>query len=729
MTRVLSQEAQLRANAARRAGGRLAIAAVLGLAWMLTLLSFWSPGVTGLGILLLLAGVLWGMLSLVAYLVLGAIQPRLAGFGRRARAGWLLSVPLSGLLVMLVLPAFPGGPLLQYVELTVTPLDESNHLAEGAEVWLHELRNGSALVGFAAIEGADEGLVREGMLLAPSGGGASLSWAGWSSGEITLSLLTHPWSGKARVTLNGESQEVDLYSDAWGTRALVFTPQAPPAAAWLSLSLLSPAYLLTFGSLLAGATLLAATWRPRTHEPRPLSWYSYALPCVLVWFVGLLAYWPGIMTNDSIAQWDQMLIGAYSNHHPAIHTLTNWLFTRLWLSPAAVATAQILALAAVFGLTMHELARLGLPRAAQLALTALFACSLVNVTMVITLWKDIPFSIAILALFGASLRTFRTRGAWLTTAGGMAAMALALAVIALYRHNGWPLVVVVLPSLLALGPAVRWHHVARVAAGVLALFLLVNAGLYRLVGVAPADSLTKQVFQLYQIGAVLDAGVELSAQDAALLSEVLPVDEWRDKYSCYSIYSVLYDENFDLQALDRRAAEVDALWLRLVVENPEPVIENAICRSAVVWRVSQPVDGHLNTVGLGQTIVPNTLGLVTAPVLPDLFQLLRRVGRQATTPDWIWLVWRPATYLYLSIFAVVVYSVRLRSPRPLALLVPAVAQSLMLLLLSINQDFRYQYGVYMIGLLAPALLLVGGPEHDELEPLAAPRPRGIASSE
>jgi hypothetical protein len=87
----------------------------------------------------------------------------------------------------------------------------------------------------------------------------------------------------------------------------------------------------------------------------------YALPCAIVWSIYLLAYWPGLMSYDSLQQWEQMTTGQLDNWHPAFHTMSNWLITRLWLSPAAVALTQIATLSLLVGWTVARIRRLGAP--------------------------------------------------------------------------------------------------------------------------------------------------------------------------------------------------------------------------------------------------------------------------------------------------------------------------------------------------------------------------------
>jgi uncharacterized membrane protein len=91
-------------------------------------------------------------------------------------------------------------------------------------------------------------------------------------------------------------------------------------------------------------------------------------------------------------------------------------------------------------------------------------------------------------------------------------------------------------------------------------------------------------------------------------------------------------------------------------------------------------------------------------VLPGLHDLLASWLVWLERPEVIWLVWRPATYLYLTLFCVAVFCIRHRSWHTAALAMPTIAQSLVLAMLIVSQSFRYQYPVYLTALVAVGLL-------------------------
>ena len=62
---------------------------------------------------------------------------------------------------------------------------------------------------------------------------------------------------------------------------------------------------------------------------------GYALPCIAIWSVYLIAFYPGIMSMDSLNQWDQITNFAkadygFTDAHPVGHTLFLWLITSIW---------------------------------------------------------------------------------------------------------------------------------------------------------------------------------------------------------------------------------------------------------------------------------------------------------------------------------------------------------------------------------------------------------------
>ena len=242
------------------------------------------------------------------------------------------------------------------------------------------------------------------------------------------------------------------------------------------------------------------------------------------------------------------------------------------------------------------------------------------------------------------------------------------------------------------------------------LIVAVRGVVYSALDVTPMPPWLARQMQIHQLGAYAAHSTQLDDADRALLERLLPLDEWRRRYSCYELTPLLYGAPAMNPLFD---ADVDAytdLWLRLAVRDPATLIQHQWCVTSLIWRVMQPTDGYLHT--WHKILIDDygkDVGLTPSSVLPGLRDLLASWLTSLERPEVVWLVWRPATYLYLTLFCVAVFCIRHRSWHTAALAMPTIAQSLVLAMLTSSQTFRYQYPVYLIALVAVGLLFAPVP--------------------
>ena len=491
---------------------------------------------------------------------------------------------------------------------------------------------------------------------------------------------------------------------------------------WRLVSYLADTISLAFLFLLVSAYYASRPLHTQSVQAkgsdRTFDWAlaGYALPCIIVWTIYLLSFWPGLMSADSIFQWSQILNGRFYNSFPAFHTLTYWLITRIWLSPAALALAQILAMAFFFALTMKEMAAWGVPLWARIAMTAVFALSLVNSTMVLAIWKDIAYTIAFLALWVVILKIVRTHGLWLKNTWHMVAFGAALVTVTLYRLNGPFLALLVAASVwLMVSGGIR-KAVLYAAAGALVVIALISGPLFWAIKVVPSPPwFTFQVVS-HQLGAFVAADTPLTAEERNLLSSIQPLDTWRAKYNCYTLNPLVYNPEFNTQYFDGHWKEILSVWLQLAGRNPQLLLRHQLCVTSMIWRVTAQPDSYITTIAFD--MYPNSYGLALSSAFPAFSSEVNKFLYWTNEPAQVWYFWRPALYLYLTLAAVTLLALRLRSKQVMLLSVPSLANSLILMALITVQDFRFQYPVYVIGLLSLPLLLIKRSPFEENESLA-----------
>ncbi|MFD1611874.1 hypothetical protein ACFSCW_08680 [Sphingomonas tabacisoli] len=158
--------------------------------------------------------------------------------------------------------------------------------------------------------------------------------------------------------------------------------------------------------------------------------------------VQIAGYWPGLITWDSIRQYDQALSGDYDDWHPPV---MEWLWSKLILIQPGTAPMLIVQLVLFWG-GFLGLAAWCLKERRHISFAGVFAVALLPVPLALlgAILKDSLMAGALLS--AAALIVWRERlGLWATAIGiGLLVFAATL------RFNAWP---ACLPLLLALLPA------------------------------------------------------------------------------------------------------------------------------------------------------------------------------------------------------------------------------------------------------------------------------------
>lgn len=461
------------------------------------------------------------------------------------------------------------------------------------------------------------------------------------------------------------------------------------------------------------------TYRPRTKVGAFLRsqayWAKYALPCFVVWLMYWLSFFPGLMSPDSLDSWRQIVgVQHLNDDHPVFHTLLLWLVTRIWFSPAVFTLIQLGVMSGLIGWGLTHFARLGVPRFVLWGICGLFALSPVMGTMTITLWKDIPYGMSVLWLTFLLVKIIVSRGEWLRSSRwNMVLLGVALTCIALFRHNG---IFVSLGTIAIIGVVYRqyWREMLITCCMVVGIYGVMKGPVYQALGVKGISNFLLYHVPVHQVAAAIAAGTPLTDQEKLVLDKLFPIDKWGSAYYCAAPHSIIFSKEFNPDLLefdDEYRSAFRRVWFSLILRNPMAVVRHQLCAGSLVWLVPQLT--YLYTVP--REISRNELGLSTQSQWPSMQRWLTKILDWSERPDVIWILWRPALYLYALLGLTVFVAYRRQEPRWLLFAVPALLQSVSLLLVSVGQDFRYQYSVYLIGVMSLGLLslALGQKKQDE----------------
>lgn len=452
--------------------------------------------------------------------------------------------------------------------------------------------------------------------------------------------------------------------------------------------------------------------------------YFFMAPLALMWLAFWTLYAPAIMTSDSTDQWHMGHTMQLADYHPVLHTLTMRLLTLAWDSPASVALAQIVLLSACIAYALTLALRAGAPRwAVGLAfLSAL--CSPRNMTISITLWKDVWYTLAvfcfsILLAHGALSKRFVSKPVYWALAG------MLLGLIPLYRHNG----LLILLGFIPLFPLGFWPMRWRVAGALvlaLALYGGVKYGIYPRLKVVPLQSLagfgpTRRILPL------IHGDYPLTENEYEFLDRIQPFrGGW--VYHPTMVCSSWMDQNFNLAFVKDHFVEYQRIDRSLMMRYPLLHLRAYLRTNSFLFWPPQHGNDLINCYALN-IYDGNQDGLKTTPLINGPQPLVERLLGYTVHRYFNWFFWRPAIHLWIVLAAMVVLVRRTGRTRLLIAFMPAALNTLSLFLAAPSQDQRYQFPLTIatgffccLALLRPSSARVAGPAEDNQEDGRQARP-------
>lgn len=256
--------------------------------------------------------------------------------------------------------------------------------------------------------------------------------------------------------------------------------------------------------------------------------------CILCWLPYFLYQYPGIMTPDSLNQFEQVLgLIPYSNHHPFVHTMIIKVFYRLGLlfTPNMVIAIsfytffQMCFMAFCVAYLIKTLKLFNVRPLICFIITLFYAIVPYNAVFVVTIWKDILFA-GFLLLFSCSMLSF-FNGIKLSD---LAMFVFSGIMICLMRSNGWYGFLVSLPFLL--------YHYRKKAkiffpalAAILVTAVIIKYPVMNSLNVIQPDLIESLAIPSQQVAAVICNDRELTQEQLDLIEHVVDLTYIKELYN------------------------------------------------------------------------------------------------------------------------------------------------------------------------------------------------------
>ncbi len=303
-----------------------------------------------------------------------------------------------------------------------------------------------------------------------------------------------------------------------------------------------------------------------------------------------LAAYPGILTNDSISQMQQLLSNSnYSNHAPFYHTMLIkgcvsiglMLFNDINAAVAVYSCLSIVMIAGTFAYVLLTMYQIGAPRGLLIVVWFVYALSPYNIAYSITMWKDIPFAAAVTIFITSLLRIFSnpsTRDYVLLIVGEIG--------FGLLRSNGWIALAVTCFILFILFRKDN-KRLIRDTLFILVVTFIFEHQVIGALGVTQPDTVEKLSIPVQQIARVVKDERKLSGEDEQMIGKVMDISTAADDYTEWLSDPIKNNiRRTGEDYLNAHKSEYFNLWVKLGIKYPGEYTKAWVDQTRGYWNAS-----------------------------------------------------------------------------------------------------------------------------------------------
>lgn len=356
--------------------------------------------------------------------------------------------------------------------------------------------------------------------------------------------------------------------------------------------------VLMYTILFSSFILFCVSIKPKHVSSRLV--YVFSIVSFLIifgsWFYYWLSFYPGLLTNDSYNQWGQANgYQLYSEWHPLIHTFLIKFASFFYHSPASFLLLQLIFGAFSIVFVLGKLLKKGVPIILCSLVSLLYAFYPVNGIFMVTLWKDIPYSILLLLFFYMTSELVLNEKVFFKKPATIISFTLISCFTALFRKNG--LMVVIITLLLLLVFSRKKQFLISVLVTFISIFSF-NFFTNTILHAEKSPVYEALSIPLQQISATYKKNGKVPLEEKVYFNEILPTDLWSERYNDKTVDYIKYDSSFDGEMIEDQPKIFILHWFKLLKLNPKIFIVSFFNQTASIWRFTTPTEYKINIHGL-----------------------------------------------------------------------------------------------------------------------------------
>ena len=252
---------------------------------------------------------------------------------------------------------------------------------------------------------------------------------------------------------------------------------------------------------------------------------------LLVWGIVLLAVYPGFFVYDAQDEFNQVAMRRFTTHHPLLHvvllggivSLGNKIFASYNAGIALYMVFQMLLMAGCFTYILSYFRQNRAPVWLRRAGVLYFAFFPVIQMYVLCSAKDTLYSAGMLLTIVLLLRLFREKAEFFSDQKKTALLLLSLFSMAAMRHNGFYILLLMIPVIILCAGKNCRVKAAATACTALLLYLLVSNGLAFVLHAQVQENQEMLTVPIQQLARVYAISPEvMTEEEKSVLLEVLP---------------------------------------------------------------------------------------------------------------------------------------------------------------------------------------------------------------
>jgi len=386
--------------------------------------------------------------------------------------------------------------------------------------------------------------------------------------------------------------------------------------------------------------------------------------------------------------------------HPPFYVFVMGAILRCWDNISFLIIIQVICFWLIISRFLYFLNKKGLSFKIVCFLFFMFGVLYNNQLQLITLWKDIPYTICMIWLTMLLSQLVLDKQAYANNLFFYFEMFFALLGVALFRQNGIlavGIIVFVVPLMIKNKKAV----LAMIA--VLLAILIIKGPIYKANNIVKQPSLKyyslcNDILYVYYTGVKLD--------DETLKLVLLLTDAEKDRTDLK--YNPYYGEYYHADLSDYKLPEFIKLYIRNFIQNPRAMTQAVLMRTQIIWSISKSDDETISCVNyIGEL---NSEGLYPLRNRNILTKAFTKYVRTLEKSNLIYIVcWRPGIYNALIIIGISFLLCKFYRKKNYYYLLPYIPVffgTISLFLASAWPDYRYHWPNTILGVLLVCYCIV-----------------------